>query len=354
MKRLLRNILVGFVVWSAYTFLNAGILAIQIKLTYLQAWTSSAILNYSMALLSLPLWYACRRFPFRKSRMLFFFGTHVAGGFLFSALWVATTFALYRLFFGKFVTEAMLSQGVHLWQFLDGITKYALLVGIFYTIDFYKKFKEKELRETELNLLTRNMELQNLKSQLNPHFLFNALNSVNALIATDPERARTMNAKLAELLRSSLDGYDAKFVTLKEELDFVHNYMDIEKVRLGNKLRVDEHVDPALLGVCLPSMILQPIVENAIKHGIYARADGGTISLTVSRDHGTLYITVCNTCKPLQETEISPLSNKGIGLKNTAERLTKLYGDESSLEFTHVPPDGVRVAIRIPLTGQDI
>ncbi|MFQ5823069.1 MAG: sensor histidine kinase [bacterium] len=348
MKKLLKNILIGFIIWTAYTFLNAGILSIQQKLYYPYAWISSAIYNYVMALLSIPLWYFCKQFPFDKSRIFLFFGIHIFSSFLFSAIWLASTFSLYWLIIGEFISRLMWSQGVHLWQFLDGITKYGFLVGIFYIINLYKKIKEKELIEAELSLLAKNMELQNLKSQINPHFLFNALNSVNALIAKDPEKARSMNAKLAQLFRYSLDGYVRKFVTLKQELDFIHNYLDIEKVRFGNKLYIHQEIDSKALETEVPSMILQPLVENAIKHGISKIAKGGELNIQAHQNGNLLNLEVSDTGKGITEQNLSKIFEKGLGLKNTNERLKRIYGDAYGLEVKNMQPQGFSVIIKIP------
>ena len=285
MKKFFRHIFLGFAIWTAYNFLNAGILSIQEKMPYSLAWRSTAIANYMMALLSIPLWYSCKKFPFNKSSIRFF-GIHFLGSIFFTIVWLSLTYGFYWVTSGEALVKFLFSQGVHMWQFLDGLTKYGLLVGIFYTISFYQKFKEKELKETELKLLTKNMELQNLKSQINPHFLFNALNSVNALMAKNPEKARTMNARLAELLRFSLEGYASKFVTLNQELKFIRNYLDIEKIRFGPRLGVKEEINGDVLEESVPSMLLQPIVENAIKHGISKEAKGGELIIRIFKEDG--------------------------------------------------------------------
>ncbi|MFQ5677761.1 MAG: sensor histidine kinase [bacterium] len=330
-----KNLLLGFGIWSAYNFLNAGILSIQEKLPYINAWSSTATVNYTMALVSIPLWFLCNKFPFRRSKILPFFGFHLVSAVLFAALSISIAFSIYWLVFGEFLVKILLSRGIHMWQFLDGLTKYGLLVGIFYTVSFYKKFKEKELKETELNLLAKNMELQNLKSQINPHFLFNALNSVNALITKSPEKARTMNAKLAQLLRLSLDGYDQKFVTLEQELQFIRNYLDIEKIRFGKKLQVDEQIDDSALDARIPSMLLQPLVENAIKHGISQQARGGTLGLHIRKANKYLNFEIENSCKSPPQKALEKSPNKGIGLKNTVDRLKRLYGDACDLELNN-------------------
>ncbi len=350
MKRLFRNILLGFAIWTAYNFLNAGILSIQENMSYSLAWFSTAVANYMMALLSIPLWYSCKKFPFNKSSNIRFFGIHFLASIFFTLIWLSLTYGFYWVKSGEAVVKFLFSQGVHMWQFLDGLTKYGLLVGIFYTISFYQKFKEKELKETELNLLTKNMELQNLKSQINPHFLFNALNSVNALMAQNPEKARTMNAKLAELLRFSLEGYESKFVTLNQELKFIRNYLDIEKIRFGHKLRINEEISGDVLEEKVPSMLLQPIVENAIKHGISKEAKGGQLTIRIFKKDSLLNFEIANTGKSARNGKLQDCFEKGIGLKNTHERLKRIYGDPFGLELRNLPEEAFTVKIKIPLS----
>lgn len=352
MNKLLKNFLIAFLIWTVYTLLNAGILSFQQKLYYPYAWVSSAVYSYFMALLSIPLWYFCKRLPFDKSRIFWFFGVHLFGSVLFSGIWLTSSYLVHWVMMPTYAFKALWAQAVYFWQFLDGLTKYGLLAGIFYTINFYKKFKEKELRETQLSLLTKNMELQNLKSQINPHFLFNALNSVNALIAKDPEKARTMNAKLAQLLRYSLDGYERKFVTVKEELDFIHNYLAVEKVRFGDKLQIHEDVNPQTLESEIPSMLLQPIVENAIKHGISRQARRGVLKIHISQKDGLLHVQITNTGRRVSEKELSRILEKGIGLQNTHERLKRIYGETSGLELQSLNPNLFSVSIKIPQTPE--
>ena len=304
--------------------------------------------NYPMALLSIGLWFFCKKLPFQKSRLFSFLVTHILNSVVFSGLWLAACYSVHWLFVPPAVHEYLINRGVYTWQFLDGITKYGFLVGLYYTINFYKKLKEKELRESELGLLTKNMELKQLKSQLNPHFLFNALNSVNALMAKNLEKARTMNSKLAQLLRFSLDGYDKRFVTLKEELEFVRNYLDIEKVRFGDKLQVQETVDSGILHTKVPSMLLQPIVENAIKHGISREAGGGTLGIKIQGIESLIEFNISNTGRYVPEKALETILEKGIGLKNTNERLKRIYGEAYGLRLKSSPPNQFSVAIRIP------
>jgi len=352
MKRFWRNVLVGFLFWTAYNFLNAGILTIQENLPYLASWISMAIVNYPMAVMSIGLWFLCKKVPFRKHRIPLFLTFHILVGTLFSAVWLAVSYGLRALFYPSGVHRYLIDAGVYLWQFLDGLTKYGFLVGIFYTILFYRQLKEKELRETELSLLAKKMELQNLKSQLNPHFLFNALNSVSALMAKDPEKARTMNAKLAQLLRFSLEGYDERFVTLKQELEFVRNYLEIEKVRFGERLKVREEVAQEALACHVPSMLLQPIVENAVRHGISKQAEGGHLRIQATCQNGVLNLEVANTGKPIPPTALSGFLEQGIGLKNTDARLKRLYGPAFGLQLESQPAGGLCVKITIPQTSE--
>lgn len=159
-----------------------------------------------------------------------------------------------------------------------------------------------------------------------------------------------MNAKLAELLRFSMEGYDSKFVTLKQELDFIRNYLDIEKVRFGDKLEIYEEIEESVLNAKVPSMLLQPIVENAIKHGISKKTNGGRLNIHIFGNDGLLNLEISNSGKTGNEKEISKLLDKGVGLKNTNERLKRIYGDEFGLELNNQNSGIFSVKIKIPHT----
>jgi two-component system LytT family sensor kinase len=205
---------------------------------------------------------------------------------------------------------------------------------------------EAQLEEQSRLLLTARLEM--LASQINPHFLFNTLNSIASLIRVNPERARTMVVRLARIMRRRLRTQD-HFSPLRDELDFIGDYLAIELERFGDKLRVVREIDPSCADVPVPSMLLQPLVENSIKHGIANRIEGGTITLRARRAGGRLSIEVEDDGVGIRESasEESP-GGAGIGVSNVRERLEVLYSQNYTMTIESQPGEGTRVSINIP------
>ncbi|HZL58039.1 MAG TPA: histidine kinase, partial [Bryobacteraceae bacterium] len=181
-----------------------------------------------------------------------------------------------------------------------------------------------EVKLEENQRLLMQAKLEALSSQINPHFLFNTLNSISTLIRTNPEQARTMLFRLSRILRRRLRNQD-HFSPLRDELDFIEDYLSIELVRFGDKLKVVKQIDPAVSDMLVPSMLLQPLVENSIRHGISGKIEGGTITLRARRTNGRLLIEVEDDGVGIPEDQLSGILNKGIGVSNVKERLKVLY-----------------------------
>jgi signal transduction histidine kinase len=232
------------------------------------------------------------------------------------------------------------------WLLLGGIIMvFPILHGAEMAVDYYRQLREKERVEQELRTLATQAELKALKAQINPHFFFNALNTIAALIHTDPTLAETSVERLAKMFRYVLAGSERGQVPLEEELAFVDDYLEIERARFGERLRVTCEVAPQALSVPVPSLILQPLVENAVKHG---HGDDGGIALDIrveSVDEG-VNITVADW-GPGMPAGYRIGGSSGHGLRNVDERLRKMYG--SGLEIEVNQPRGTAVTIRIPV-----
>ncbi|WP_184335227.1 sensor histidine kinase [Povalibacter uvarum] len=200
------------------------------------------------------------------------------------------------------------------------------------------------LRQSELTRALQLSELRLLKSQLNPHFLFNSLNSVRALIADDPECAQNAVTQLARTLRYTLRSGQEELVTLERELEIVDDYLALESLRFGDRLRIERRIEASVLGVRIPVMLLQTIVENAIKHGIAHLLEGGTLTISAALHGDTLHIEVKNP-RPASEHPASP---DGIGVRNSAERLRLLFGARASFELDLSHADLALARISMP------
>jgi two-component system LytT family sensor kinase len=206
-----------------------------------------------------------------------------------------------------------------------------------------------ELKLEEQKRLLLEARLDALQRQINPHFLFNTLNSIASLVRRKPELAREMTVKLANILRALLKDHDT-FVPLREELAFTDDYLDIEVVRFGDKLRVEKEIDPATLGVMVPSILLQPLIENGIKHGLEPRIRGGIITLRSRMEGDRLRIEVGDDGVGMGARPASALkrSGAGIGMKNVQERLDVLYNNQAKFEIESSPGRGTRIVIEMP------
>ncbi len=203
--------------------------------------------------------------------------------------------------------------------------------------------KEKEIAEERLTRLKTKAELDALQTKVNPHFLFNTLNSIASLISENPAAAEETVEKLSELFRHSLRHTEKDSVTLAEELDLVRTYLEIEKVRLGDRLQYDVRCDERLRDVQLPAMLIQPLVENSIKHGIASALGGGSISVDAKEMNGACVISVQDSGKGFQSLG----DTDGFGLRSVQERLKLRYGDRASLEI--VRNGHAKIVITIPL-----
>ncbi len=206
-----------------------------------------------------------------------------------------------------------------------------------------------EMKVAEQEVLVVKSRLDALANQINPHFLFNTLNSISSLIRTNPAKARTMVIKLSHILRKLLQGHE-NFISLREELEFIDNYLDIEVIRFGKeKLRIEKEVDPETLNCLIPSMILQPIVENSIKHGISPRIEGGVIKIRSNRVQDRISIEVEDNGVGIPEGAIPKIYHSGIGISNILERLKVVYHSDYIFTVRSFPGHGTFTHIQVPV-----
>jgi two-component system, LytTR family, sensor kinase len=204
---------------------------------------------------------------------------------------------------------------------------------------------EKKLEEQQRLLMQARLEA--LTSQINPHFLFNTLNSVSSLIRTNPDQARIMVVKLSKVLRRLLRKHE-NFSPLRDELSFIEDYLSIELVRFGEKLRFEKRVEDDTLDMLVPSMLLQPLVENSIKHGLSSKVEGGTIRLSARRTADRLHMEVEDDGVGIPEERLATLLDRGIGVSNVNERLKVLFGNEYRMWIDSQPGRGTRIEIEVP------
>ncbi|HET9055000.1 MAG TPA: histidine kinase, partial [Cyclobacteriaceae bacterium] len=211
--------------------------------------------------------------------------------------------------------------GLLKWEGMHVHDQYVITVAVYYVIRYFEHMQKREQEKSELALKNREMQLSLLKSQINPHFLFNTLNSINTLVGSSKEQARKVITQLSDIFRYALDSHGDKPVKLVHELDFIDNYIRIQQVRFGTRLKFVKQVDYTCLGIVIPPMILQPLVENSVKYGIAPKDEGGTIVVTVKRINQMIFFEVKDDGLGVNSKKIMDGNSNGVGIRNTDERL---------------------------------
>ena len=244
------------------------------------------------------------------------------------------------------ITPAMRQQVVRLYVLLP-VIPVALLSLVSYHL-MWRHVEELHTRERKLTELAATAQLAALRAQINPHFLFNSLNSIAHLIHTDPEKAEACVERLAEMFRYVLHRADRDFVPLAEELQMTRAYLDIERARFDDRLRVETRVDPRSLHHLIPNLVLQPLVENAVKHGLSRKLGAGTVSIDASVDGELLTLAVADDGPGMPERLLGEVWDRGVGLRNLRDRLERLYGPEHPPVIESVPGLGTVVRLQLP------
>lgn len=333
----------------------AGILIYLMALPGKLGWLDAAVMIVPLCLIyqfvCLSAWYSCKAAPIQKSTAQRLWLTHVLAAAVLSLLWVLVArllaYGLSQLPDFQGLDRRFSSQLSVL--FGAGFLLYLLAVASHYVILAIEDSNKAEIRVQETSILARDAELKALKAQVNPHFLFNSLNSISALTSTDPAKAREMCILLAEFLRMTLGLGEKSNVSLSEELSMLHRYLAIEKVRFGARLQMQEDIQPESQLAQLPPLLLQPLVENAITHGIANLPEGGLVRLSSQSQNGRLFLAIENTFDP----ESSPARKNGFGLKNVRDRLEARYGKDASLRVS--TEDGnFRVDLSFPGHAEEV
>jgi two-component system LytT family sensor kinase len=246
------------------------------------------------------------------------------------------------------ITLVRVMQNVYL-IFDYGMLIYWVILLINYTLDYSRRFQEGEVKASRLEAQLAQAELQALKMQLQPHFLFNTLHSISALLHKDVNAADTMIARLGDFLRLTLENAGTQEVSLQEEIEFLRCYLEIERMRFRDRLTVYMNIEPEVFGARVPNLILQPIVENAIRHGIAPRSRPGRIEIYARRQDGILQVQITDDGPGLPVNGNSKgILKEGVGLANTQARLQQIYGKSHRLDLANATMGGLTVTLEIP------
>ncbi|MBI9036265.1 MAG: histidine kinase [Bacteroidales bacterium] len=341
-----RYLIVYLIFWAFLLSAHFFIVLLIFKMEALVALSDALVFSFIMAIIGLGQWYLVRFNPSQGNSVFQLVVTHLAGAGLSIIGWLA---------FGEVILAALYPEqnitlesaiGSYGWRIFQGVFIYSLISLVYYIIIYYENLQEKNISETRLKTLVKEAELSALKSQINPHFLFNSLNSISSLTISNPEKAQVMIIELSDFFRYSLKHNSKDFVKLEEELENIELYLDIEKIRFGEKIIIENQIDEDCLSWQIPAMSLQPIYENAIKYGISERSEPTPIITRIYHDSASLYINIKN-----QKSEF-PVQKKGsgTGLRNIAERMELIYQERNLLEVAD-DKKFFEVRIRVPRKG---
>ncbi len=350
----LRGVAAAAALWTLFTFIYTIAIVQSGAGPFMGVLIGQVIQTAILAGLSVPIWWLVVRRMDRKAAWMRL-TTHVVLGPLYA--WAST-----ELYLGVLRATAPPSveqevMGAYAWLAIAFFWVYALQFAVYHGIRSWQRLRASEKRALEWMALARERELATLRAQVQPHFLFNTLNSISATVGRDPDASRAMLARLADLLRYALESGTQPDVPLRRELDVARDYLMLEGHRMRDRLSVDFQIDDRAADARLPPMTIQPLVENAIKHGLAPSIQGGTIRVGVAVEDAGVVVTVeddgsgpASGDGGLPQT-LSPsqVASTGVGLDNTSRRLVHLHGASAALESGPIEPQGWRVRFRLPL-----
>lgn len=329
--------------WTGVMLIHFGVMLFFYGLPVRYTAGESFIFNTIYALIGLALWYVVRYSPVKVSSTWNLLFNHLASLALILLAWLGISYLLTSLMFASDERYLSFLRDSIPVRAIQGVLFYMLTCLAYYLVVMYSDLQERLKAEARLAELLKESELNVLKSQINPHFLFNSLNSVSSLTITNPEKAQEMVIRLSDFLRYSVSANKHRFVSLQKELENIQRYLEIEKVRFGKKLEYVNHVEQGCTGILIPAMVLQPLFENAIKHGVYESTGTVCIETTCAIRPGMTLITMVNDFDP----DAPKRMGAGVGLSNIRERMRLLYHRTDLLE-TRTEGRKFMVTLKIP------
>ena len=331
-----------FLIWVFIAAAHFSLLHFQFELPWLFSLQDSLVFNLVFACMGLGFWYLVRFSMPKDITDSKPFITLGSAGIITLFLWIWTSTSTLQLLQPEEIYQQTLDNTL-LWHIISGAFYYTVIVLVYYLILYNQNLQEQKNRQLQLASEVKEAELRMLKSQINPHFIFNSLNSINALTLTDPPKARQMIINLSSFFRYSIGKDNKETNNLGTELENIELYLSIEKVRFGDRLLFNNLVEASSLNSRIPNLLLQPLFENAIKHGVQESIDAITINLTARLSDGSLHVTISNNFDP----EAVSVNGAGIGLKNIEQRLALIYGRHDLIR--HRAEDNVfEVTLEIP------
>jgi two-component system, LytTR family, sensor histidine kinase AlgZ len=335
--------------WLVVCVLVAAVFA-QLGFTWLEALALLLPLFLLYAFVCLSAWYVSRATPLRTSGLARILGSSALAAAIAGGLWLGAARAWVVVLgaTAAFGPAAGRYDQQMPFLFAIGVLLFLLALAVHYVLIAFESAREAERRQLELELLTRDAELRALRAQLDPHFLYNSLNSISALTSTDAAGARRMCLLLGEFLRDTLRMSAHQRIPLGDELAQAERFLKIEQVRYGARLRIDRRIDEGAVACLVPPLVLQPLVENAVSHGIAHLVDGGAIRLDISRQNGHLAIVIENP----RDNDAPQSRRDGMGLKNVRGRIEAMFGRDARMD-ARASVDAFRVELHFPCAADE-
>ena len=324
-------ILAYIVIWLTIILIHTFIINFFYGVDSMKSLADSVVFNVLYAILGFNLWYIIR-FNLKESASIFdLLFNHLLVSVIAIAAWITISyFTLIYLFPDSTSYREFLNESLP-WRVITGIFYYLLFIMYYYVMLYYEDLQEKMKSEAQLQTLVNEAELSALKSQINPHFLFNSLNSISSLTITNPDKAQEMVIKLSDFLRYTLSHDKDEKASLREEFNNLQRYLDIEKIRFGHRLNFSTKIPDECSDFMIPNMILQPLIENAIKHGVYDSTEEVLVELVCRHDEEYVTIEISNEYDP---DAVKKKKGQGIGLKNIRKRLQIIYQRQDLFEIS--------------------
>jgi len=330
-------------VWIMFTLIQTGVEFFVFNTSFEFGFTASVVFNFLFFILGIAMWFPVRYMSFSEKRILAGLLNHFVLGVVMLFLWIFSGYYILKFFFGGDLSALGFLDSSMPYRAVIGSLIFILMIMLYYLMVYSENLKQRINNEANLKTLVREAELSALKAQINPHFLFNSLNSISSLTMRDPARARNMIIELSEFLRYSLKHKEREETSLEEEIQNIAKYLEIEKIRFEGRLIFEMDIPESCKKLRLPNMILQPLFENAIKHGVYESLEPVTIILKSECNSDFLILTIINNFEP----DLAPRKGNGIGLKNISSRLRLIYGLDGLLSAAGI--DGTfKVVLKIP------
>lgn len=324
------NGIFALIIWGVLIASHTMVLTLFYNQAFYYSLVDGIVFNLCFALLSLGIWYPVRFINLKQSSNSDIFLNHLGTAAISIVIWYVISHSILTYLFRNSAENLAFLNNSAPWRFAMGLFYYIITIFIFYLYISFRNMEEKIAQEAELKGLIRESELNLLKSQINPHFLFNSLNSVSSLTITNPDKAQEMIIKLSDFLRYSIGQKEKQLVSLQDELHNINLYLDIEKTRFGDKLNFSIEVPEGCRTKLLPNMILQPLIENSIKHGVYESTEPITIWVTCEEEGNSMKITIRNNFDPESRSK----KGTGMGLKNIQNRLKIIYQADYLMKFS--------------------